>query len=159
MVAKETENTLNVIRARECSLLTKDDFMSKRKVLADKLKHLFEEDDEDKDKLIQELQRLEQETVGGTTKSLIGKGDNPEKHNDEEAKEMANQFIHKISEDRMERKQRMRELKKQKRERIAKMKSELDAKMKTEHETKMQSELEAKLKDEEEQKRKEVEDK
>lgn len=50
-----------------------DDYMQRRKILQEKLNELFSKDYEDTGTLAEEIQKLEQETIGEHTKSLVGR--------------------------------------------------------------------------------------
>lgn len=113
---KETQNTLGVIRARECSLLTREDYENKRKVLAEKLKQLYEDPDSDEENIALKLNKLERETIGEPTRSLVGRPGEQESINEKEHIDMCKQMVDKLREQRRERRQKLREHKQRQRE-------------------------------------------
>lgn len=136
MAAHEAENTLTLNRA--ANLLSTEDYKSKKQYLADRLQNLLNEDYSDNEKFAKELVKLEQETLGEPTKSLIGKYDTHDKKNDKEGLEVTQQLIQKLTEDKRERKQRLKDLKKEKRERREKMRSEIERKQREKEEEERQ---------------------
>ena len=127
MAEQEVRNTLEVIRAKECSAVTKDDYDAKRKLLTDKLKHLYEDDYSDDEKLYEELHNIESEAVGTTTKSLVGRSGNQLKPDSKQATELCKQMVQKLNEDKKQRKQRLKQLKQDKEARKEKMHKDLQS--------------------------------
>jgi hypothetical protein len=117
--------------------LTKEDYESKRKLLADKLKTLFEDENSDDEKLYKELYNIEASTLGEPTRSLVGKVDPNPKLDQKEATELCRQMVDKLNEDKKQRKERLRQLKLEKKERKEKMKKELQSRREAEEKKKL----------------------
>ena len=81
---REAQNSLGVIRGKDCSLLTKDDYKYKRKILAEKLKQLEEDPEMDDNTFANKLSGIEREIVGEPTKALVGKSEQPDNFNEKE---------------------------------------------------------------------------
>lgn len=119
-------------------MLTKEDYEAKRKLLADKLKTLFEGEYSDDEKLYQELYNIEAQTLGEPTRSLVGKTDPNPKLDEKEATELCKQMVEKLNEEKRQRKEKLKQLKMEKKERKEKMKKELQSKREAEERKKLE---------------------
>jgi len=126
------KHSLEIVRAKGAGMVTKDDYIQKKTQLNEKLKQLYEDDDESH--IAMELSKLEYATLGEANKSLIGGVDSNSQVDDTNTVDMAKQLMEKLQEERNEHKRIMREKKLKIKEQNMKREAEIQKQLKQEEE-------------------------
>ena len=113
-----------------------------KQIISERINELFNTWDQEDEQLSQELWRIEKDTIGIETKSLIGKF-SINKNGNEDSLEIAKQMIKKLQEDKREHKSKMKEIKEKRKELKSKRQAE-EEKRQQDYETQQQQEFEEK---------------
>ena len=120
LAENELNNTLSLNRGKIWATITKEDYKRNKQMVSEKMRELQQINDEDTNKIIDEIARIHKTSTGMEGKSLIGKLNLASKDNNENSLELAKQMVKKLQEEKKEYKQKMKEIKEKRKELKAK---------------------------------------
>lgn len=120
LASSELNNTLSLNRGKKCAVVTKDDYIKNKQLVEERLKELHQINDEDANKIIEELSKIHKTSTGVESKSLIGKVNFGSRDDNDNSVELAKQMVKKLQDEKREHKAKMKEVKAKRKELKAK---------------------------------------